>query len=161
MPLSDNRKAFYIVVVFFVIYLLSFNGIPISDDEQLFAITARNIAVLKHFDAEPLYGDIRILGQYRVEPLHPFLASLWYVPLKWLYNNGLQSFFLLSIVYLSVSAGLLFFLIKHFRYSSELAIEVVFWCGLSTVIWPYSKTFFREPLLLMLVLASWLFLKNF
>lgn len=153
-------QVIYIILFFFTFYLLSFNGIPISDDEQLFAITARNIAVLKHFNAEPLYGDVRLFGQYKAEPFHPFLASLWYIPQKWIFNNGLQSFFILSSVYLSISAGLLLLLLMHFGQSIQIATELVIWGGISTILWPYSKTFFREPLLIMLVLASWLFFEK-
>ena len=156
MRQPQQRIFFSIIFVFFIIYLLCFNGIPISDDEQLFAVTARNIAELKKFNATQLYGNIRILGQYNAEPLHPFLASLWYAALGGFYRNGLQIFFFLPIIYLSISAGLLFLLILQFKYSLQLAIEIVFLCGISTIIWPYATTFFREPLILMLLLASWL-----
>lgn len=141
---------------FTVIYLLSFNGIPISDDEQLFAIAARNIAVLRQIDAQPLYGDIRLEGRYAVEPFHPFLASIWYGITRLFVAGGLQSFFVLGTVYLGIGAGLLYYLIKILGYADSLAVEVVIWCGLGTILWPYSQTFFREPLMVVLLLSAWL-----
>lgn len=150
------QRAFYVAILFGILYLLSFNGIPISDDEQLFAVTARTIAVQGHFDAAPLYGNVRLQGEYQAEPLHPLLASAWYHIFNLWFANGLQSFFLVSIIYISVAASLLFLLIVHFGYPSNFALEMVFLCAFSTILWPYATTFFREPLLVLLLILSWL-----
>ncbi len=150
--------AIFVFSVLCIIYLVSFTGIPSSDDEQLFAVTTRNLVVLNHFDAEPLYGNLRIAGDYHgVEPAFPLLASFWYRLMK-LFNIGhLQSLYLLPIFYVSLSASILVLLIVQLGFAVNLAVEVSLLYGLSTIVWPYAKTFFREPFILLLVLLSWLF----
>lgn len=148
----------FVFSVLFIIYVVSFTGIPSSDDEQLFAVTTRNLVALNHFDAEPLYGNLRIAGDYHgVEPAFPLLASFWYRLMK-LFNIGhLQSLYLLPIFYVSLSASILVLLTVQLGFAINLAVEVSLLYGLSTIVWPYAKTFFREPFILLLVLLSWLF----
>jgi hypothetical protein len=136
-------------------YLLSFSGVPISDDEQLYASGARNLAVLGRLSAEQLYGNLRLKGQYHgVEPAFPVVASLWY-RLFWRSGFGhLQSLYLLPIFFAGSSVALLVLIASQLGFSNATGTLAGLVFGLGTIAWPYAKTFFREWQIVLLLLAS-------
>lgn len=140
-----------------VIYLLSFSGRPISDDEQLFSSAARNMTVVGNLTAEQMYGNLRLNGggYHGVEPAFPMLASFWYRMFRFSPFGHLQSLYLLPILYTSLSAGLLVILAIQLGYSEQTGIISGLLFGLATMAWPYAKTFFRETLLSLLLLGGW------
>ena len=136
-------------------YLLSFSGVPTSDDEELYASAARNLAVKGTLSAEQLSGNLRLLGRYHgVEPLFPALASLWY-RLFWHTGIGnLQSLYLLPILYSALSAALIVVIACQLGYDAKIGAAAGLLYGLSSMAWPYAKTFLREPLIGLLLLGS-------
>ena len=61
------------------VYLLTFNGLPVSDDEQLFLVLAQSVAERGQLDAAPLWGNARLQGQtLALEPGLPFIGALVY-----------------------------------------------------------------------------------
>ncbi len=139
------------------IYLLSYTGKPISDDEQLYISATRNIAEVSRLGAEQLYGNLRLKGDYHgVEPGHPVLASLW-LPLFPDTNFGkAQLLYLLPILYTIFACVLIVVFAGRLGYSIPTGVVTALLYGLSTLAWPYAKTFLREPLLVILLLGSWL-----
>lgn len=156
MKIIPFRPFILVVNITALIYLLSFSGRPISDDEQLFSSVARNLAVLGDFTADQLYGNLRLMGSYHgVEPAFPVLASLWYRLFQQSGFGHLQSLYLLPILYTSFSAGLLVVLAIQLGYSEKTGIVSGLLFGLATMAWPYAKTLFRETLTSLLLLGGW------
>lgn len=155
MKIIPFRPFILVVNITALIYLLSFSGRPISDDEQLFSSVARNLAVLGDFTADQLYGNLRLMGSYHgVEPAFPMLASLWYRLFQHSEFGHLQSLYLLPILYTSFSAGLLVVLAVQLGYSEKTGIVSGLLFGLATMAWPYAKTLFRETLTTLLLLGG-------
>ena len=153
IPLRPFLLVFNITAL---IYLLSYSGRPISDDEQLFSSVARNLVVLGNITADQLYGNLRLMGSYHgVEPAFPMLASLWYRLFQYSGFGHLQSLYLLPILYTSFSAGLLVVLAIQLGYSEQTGIVSGLLFGLATMAWPYAKTLFRETLTSLLLLGGW------
>ncbi len=136
-------------------YLLSFSAVPISDDEELYASVARNLAVTGKISAEQLYGNLRLMGNYHgVEPAFPVLASFWYRLFFHVDFGHLQSLYLLPILYTGLSAALIVLIASKLNYSNKSGAIAGILFGLSTMAWPYAKTLFREPLISLLLLSS-------
>lgn len=135
-------------------YLLSFSGVPISDDEELYASAARNLAVTGKINAEQLYGNSRIAGSYHgVEPGFPGVMSLWYRLFLHTNFGHLQSLYLLPILFTGCSAALIVLIASQLNFpATGIAGGILF--AFSTMAWPYAKTLFREPFIAFLLLSG-------
>ncbi len=101
------------------------------------------------------------LSEIRVEPLQPLLAA----PLYWLAQRlpgpGLAHMVYLFNVLVSATAGSLFFLYARvLGHSERAALLAALLLGLATIVWPYSDSFFRAPLTLLLILLAGLQLER-
>lgn len=147
--------------LFISVYSLSFSGRPISVDEQLYLTVTRNIAVLGEIRAEQLSGNLRLQGDYHgVELAHPVLASLWY---KFFASAELitwQVLYLLPLLYTALSCVFLYLIATSLGYKDKVGIILSLLYGFSTLAFPYAKTFFREPLVVLLNLGVWLAFLN-
>ena len=136
-------------------YLLSFSGVPVSDDEELYASVARNLVVTGKISAEQLYGNLRLMGNYHgVEPGFPAIASVWYRLFLHIDFGHLQSLYLLPILYTGLSAALIVLVASQLNYSNKSGAIAGILFGLSTMAWPYAKTLFRETLISFLLLCG-------
>ncbi len=136
-------------------YLISFSGVPISDDEQLYASAARNVATNGRISAEQLYGNLRLNGSYHgVEPAFPVLASIWYRLFLHTDFGHLQSLYLLPIFFTAASSAMITLIASQLKYQNQTGAIAGILFGLSTMAWPYAKTLFREPLISLLLLCS-------
>lgn len=150
-------NAIYVFSVTYVFYVVFFSGIPQTSDEDLFLSTARNIVVHAKIDAPEVYGSTRLQGDYHgVEPAHPVLASLWYrLVVPQLPVGRLQGLYLLPVLYTSLASGLLVILAVQLTYSVRTGVAAGILFGLATIAMPYAKTFYRETLVVFLVLLTW------
>ncbi|MGD8455700.1 MAG: hypothetical protein PVF83_04880 [Anaerolineales bacterium] len=156
-----SRRISLLSVLFFCltlsIYMLSYQGIPVSDDEHLFASAAQTLAVYGELGAPQLYGNDRVQGEYKGSgPVHSLLASIVIRLARWASVGQLQALYFLSPLYTALTAALLFYHILKQGYGlgSTLAAGILFCLG--SIAWPYSQTFFREPLAMLLLTLSWL-----
>lgn len=151
------------------VYLFTYSGrIESGDTLALFDATSS----LVHFGDNlfdqsasvhpPLPGaDARLyplLGA-DVEPLHSLLAG----GLFWLADRlpgvGLvHAAWLLNVFIGAAAAGTLFVYALALGYRALTATLAALVFGLATALWPYSKTFFREPLALWMILLAALLL---
>ena len=144
--------------VLFGMYSLGYSGVPSADDEQLFAAAAMNAAENGVLSAEQLYGNSRLVGVLGgIEPLHS-LAGSWALR-SGVFNAAgrMQALFWLNSLYTALTGWVLFGLVLRFGGTRKQAIIITLVFGLGTLAWPYAKTFFREPLaMLLLTLAVYL-----
>jgi len=144
------------------VYFLTYNGYAISRDEWfLFDATesmARrgNLRVNEEFDAYPPLSAAEVEPPSAdTEPLQPMLAA----PLFWIAQAlpeiGLvHSVWLFNILITALTAAVLYAYGITLGYRRETALIVALVFGLGTMAWPYSRTFFREPLFTLLALSS-------
>ena len=153
---SKYFPAFLVFCLLLSVYLLTYSGVPVSDDEHLFAAVAQNLALQGEFRADQLLGNQRVHGQYaNVGPLHPLLASFLYrifhrVDLL----GGFQSLYFLAPLYTALTGALLYLYAVAKNYTPQVALFAALAFGLSTIAWPYAQTFYREPLAMLLFFAS-------
>jgi hypothetical protein len=162
---SDWRRlAIGISLVVFLIgvYFFTFNGYAISRDEWfLFDATesmARrgNLRVNYEFDAyPPLNLKHPLVPSLGSEPMQPILAT----PLFWggevLPDVGLvHTVWLFNVLVTALTAGVLYAYGLALGYRARVAALAALAFGVGTIAWPYSRTFFREPLFTLLTLLS-------
>jgi hypothetical protein len=164
--MTNKAKNFSIVLsligILSAVYFLIFTGTPISDDEDLFLSATRNLVEVGELSAEQLSGNLRLQGNYHgVEPAHPVLASLWYRVFSNTNFVRWQILFFLTIIYTIFACVFIYLIAKSTGYDGTIGIIAALAYGLSTMTLPYVKTFFREPLLIFLLLGGWLAFLNF
>lgn len=155
-------NSLYVFSITFACYVVFFNGIPQTSDEDLFLSAARNIAINRILAAPEVYGSTRLQGNYHgVEPAHPVLASLWY---RFISSNlpvgRVQGLYLLPVLYTSLTAGLLVILTAQMNYSQQTGIAAGVLFGISTIALPYSKTFYRETFVSVLMILIWVIFES-
>ena len=156
---SKNRGAIslFLFFIFIGIYGLSYSGIAVTDDEQLFASAAISLSRNGDLRAPQLSGNDRLEGEYKsVGPLHPAIGALL-LRLNLFRNAGsVQLLFLLPPLYTALTGILILRFAMFMGYSLQTGVFAALAFGLSTIAWPYAKTYFREPLAMLLLLVVWL-----
>jgi len=146
-----------VIIITLAIYLISYNGIPVGSDEELYASVTRNLALNRTMNADQLYGNHRIpRGYHGVEPAFPALASLWYSLITLFPVGKLQGLYLLPIILTAITNGLIVILAFQLGYSIRAGVVAGLLFGLSTMAWVYTKYFYRETLLCFLFILAWL-----
>ena len=140
---------------FFSFYLIGYGGVAVTDDEQLFSSAAISLASRGQLGADQISGNDRLDGSFSgVGPLHPIIAVLVLLITKTTSFGMVQALYLLMPVYTALSIVLFFNISRLEGYDIKIGLIGAIALGLSTIILPYSKTFFREPLAMMFLLSA-------
>lgn len=145
-------------------YLLSFTGIPKTDDEYYIIDTTDSFAVRSGPDRLLLNETVHLrpgLVTTDVEPAQPLLA----VPLYWLayqipWIGNVHAILLFNPLITALTAMLLYVFARRLGYSERTALAAGLLFGVATIVWPYTKTFFREPLTMLNLLAAVYFIER-
>lgn len=150
------------------VYMITWSGrINSNDALLLFNATGSLVrygdmrADLAAGSVPPAPGDLQVsdsgppLPDIRVEALQPLLAA----PLYWLAlllpGIGLVHSVYLFNVLVSAASGALFYLYaRTLGYGAAAAASAGAALGLTTIVWPYSDSFFQAPLALFMVLLA-------
>jgi hypothetical protein len=167
---QSHRRVLRLVVLFVgfcSFYMLTYSG-RIESTDTLFLLDATG-SLLHYGDLKldvsagvrpPEPGTLRVdqlypLPDAGVEPVQPLLALPLYALAEYLPGVGIaQTVYLFNIL---ISAGACCVLYGYARmrgYTSAVSVLAALLLGLGTIVWPYSKTFFQEPLTLLLVLLT-------
>jgi len=171
MPIQSsflNRKRIAmmltLVTLLASVYMLTYSGrIESSDSRGLFdALSSLVQYGDRYLDISAWYNyppptasGIYPLFPIDTEPLQPILAA----PLFWVAQQvpgiGLNhAVWLFNILICALAGGVLFLYALALGYGETTALLAALLFGLGTIIWPYSKTFFREPLALLMSLLA-------
>ena len=162
--LSRQQIAIGIILVTLLIaaYFSTFDGYAISGDEwQLFDATEsfarRGTLQLNYrfdeFQARTLNSAVPPTAN--TEPLQPALAAPLFLIAQALPDIGLaHTVWLFNIVITALISSTLYAFGLELGYRTETAALAALVFGLGTIVWPYSRTFFREPLFTWLALLS-------
>jgi len=151
-----------LVTLLIAVYLVTYTGHAISNDERfLFDATesmARrgNLRQNLYFDNYPptTLRDAQP-PPANTEPLQPALAAPLFLLAQALPAIGLvHTVWLFNVLITAFTAGTLYAYGLAFGYRASVAATVALVFGLGTIVWPYSRTFFREPLFTWLALLS-------
>lgn len=170
-PILNQRRAPLVVALFVLlasIYMMSYSGAIESGDSR------RLIDAVSSFvDYRDLYLDqaslmfppqsfddslIYPLQDADVEPLQIILAAPLYTVARIVPGIGLvQTLYVFNVIVTATAGCILFLYALTLGYSVGTATLATLAFGVATAVFPYTKSFFREPLaLLMLLLCGWL-----
>ncbi|RPJ02653.1 MAG: hypothetical protein EHM39_01365 [Chloroflexi bacterium] len=151
-----------LVALLIAVYFLTFSGYAISRDEWFLFDATESIArhgtmeLNYEFDAYPpqTLDEVRP-PSVDAEPLQPVLAAPLFLAAQALPGIGLaHTVWLFNILVTALTAGVLYAYGLARGYPTPTAAGVALMFGLGTIAWPYSRTFFREPLFTLLGLLS-------
>ncbi len=153
---------FSLMVFLCAIYFLTFNGTASSRDEWFLMDATEswarreNLKVNYEYDAYPPRTlETAAPRPIDSEPLQPMLASILFRIGQAAPDIGLvHTVWLFNVLITTLTAGLLYAYVLSLRYSVKVALLAALIFGLATIAWPYSRTFFREPLFTLLALLS-------
>ncbi len=164
-----RRIQYFILLVTILasIYMLTYSGRIISGDTQFLFDAVGSFVEHGDFaldlsagDRPPRSFDPSNTNPYALEsvgsePLQILLAT----PLFWLAKKmpgiGLvHAVWVFNIVVSALAGGVVFLYTLSLGYRERTAIATTLMFGLGTIVWPYSKSFFREPLALLTVLLA-------
>ncbi len=155
MSQSDGKFASVLFFILLIGFLLFFSGVPGTDDEQLFASAAQSYYVTGNFSAYQVYGNERLQGNYAgIAPPHVWLGIVAYGLAERMHTGGLQCFFLLSPFYSALTGYLLIRIAQKRGFPKQTILVTIFIFGFTTMVLAYSRSFFREPLAMLFLTAS-------
>lgn len=170
-----NRQRVHLLLALFVllasIYMLTYDGnIESGDTLGLFDVVASQVRfgddllALSAWFWQPATRPAHELFPIQhsaAEPLQTWLGAGLYWLADKLPGVGLVHAVWLLNVLVSAAAGCVVFLYAlALGYAERTAVFGAVGFGVGTVIWPYTKTFFREPLALFLILLTAFFLER-
>jgi hypothetical protein len=163
-PPSPWQTALVILVCLVSVYTLTYSGTFITDDEHILAVRTISLA----FDEEINYS--RVLGNSRVynfsmispealniEPGQAIIGSLLARAAVMLGVGQVQAIFLLNVWTTALTAVVLFCTVLVHGYSQRTATVTAVVFGVGSIAWPYSQTYFRDPLAMFFLACAWLF----
>jgi hypothetical protein len=146
----------------YLAYLLTYSGIYKSNDEAYIIDTTDSFTVRSGPDRLLLNETVFMrpgLQTTDVEPAQPILA----MPLYWLayqipWIGNVHAIYLFNPIIIAATAMLLFYYAINLGYSERTALVAGLLFGVATIVWPYTRTFFREPLTMFNLFAAWYFI---
>jgi len=165
-PSVAGRRQFmpgiHLFALLVAIYFVTYSGYAISHDEwALFDATesmARrgNLQLNFQFDSSPpLSLDNAQPPAADTEPMQPVLAAPLFLAAQALPGIGLaHAVWLFNILVTALSAVIVYAYGLNLGYQPRPALATALAFGVGTIVWPYSRTFFREPLFMLLGISS-------
>jgi len=163
---DDISLALLLFVLLVTIYCLTYSGTFITDDEHILASRTLSLSFDENVNNSRVYGNSRLFflsdtspeyaaSAMNVEPGQAVLGSIL-ARMSVLLNIGhIQTIFLLNIWAIAFTAVILFLITRFLGYSKFTAFCVGILFGLGTTAWPYTKTYFRDPLAMMFLTIAW------
>ncbi len=164
-PISPLRRfaiGAALVALLIAVYLVTYSGYAISRDEWfLFDATesmARRGDLRQNYEFDafpPRTPEDTLPPPADSEPLQPILAVPLFLVAQILPGIGLvHTTWLFNVLVTALTAGVLYAWGLSLGYRARVVARVALVFGLGTIAWPYSRTFFREPLFTLLALLS-------
>lgn len=148
----------------YLCYLLTYSGMFKSDDEIYIIDTTDSFAVRTGPDRLLLNESVAWrpgLLTTDVEPAQPIMA----MPLYWLayqipWVGNVHALYLFNPIVTAITAILIFHYALDLGYGHITALTAGLLFGVGTIVWPYTRTFFREPLTMLNLFAAWYFIDH-
>jgi len=150
---ADGLASAAIAGLLFCAYLFTASLTFISGDELFLFDYTESLA--KHGSVwRSETAELDWPGESTTEPLQPLLAA----PLYWFVNNfdgigNVHGTLLFNPLITALTGMLVFLYLRRLAFDRATSITAALAFGLTTLAWPYTKTFFREPLTVFLIFA--------
>ncbi len=163
---SARAPAFFLALLLFSVYLLSFNGrITSSDGLAMFAVTD-SFVKRGEVSTNQMYtffgtksapapdGEVYSKYGYGISLFAaPLYILAWYVP----FSGLMQVTLLASAVAVALTGALLYLTARRLHFSTRVAVVVALLFGLATPAWVYAKEFWSEPFAAWMLCAAFYF----
>lgn len=174
VPLLNRQRAKQLVLLFVTlasIYLITYSARIESGDTRRFFDAVSSLVDYGDFYLDqstwqfpPRDFDDRLyypLQQANVEPLQTVLAAPLYLIARIVPCVGLaQTVYLFNVLVGAAAACALFVYALALGFSERAAALAALAFGVGTAIFPYTKSFFREPLVLLMLLSCGLLIER-
>lgn len=146
-----NALGLAVFLVLASVYLLTYNGLFRSVDELALFSAAESLAQTGRLETPQLFFAAYHNPVGRLELLFPLLSvSLYWIAVRWPEVGNVQATMLLNVFLTAGTGAALVLALRRLGYAPRPAAFTALAYGLTTLAWPYSRTFFREPLLALL-----------
>lgn len=156
-PVSSSLPGLLIIPLFLAIYLLSFTGSFRVDDEHILAARAQSLALWGELEAPQVHGNarVRLLELWgepasQVEPGMSVLGAGFYKVGTLFGWGGRQTMFLVGGYATALTALLVFLTARTLGQSPGFALAGALVFSLATLALPYSLTFYRDSLAMLM-----------
>ena len=158
--------AIFIFTLLTIVYSFFYSGTFIIDDEHILASRALSFAFEGDFNNSRVLGNDRVFEYatipepwsnqaLNIEPAQAVAAGVLAL-LSTLLNDGrIQSMFLLNIWVTAATASIVYLSVAKLGYPRKVIFLVTVLFGLGTIAMPYTRTFFRDPLAMFFLTATW------
>lgn len=158
------------VILSFLLMVFSFfySGTFLTDDEHLLSARSLSFAFDDQSNFSRVAGNNRVFEYSllptnwadeaaNIEPAQAFFAA-FLARLSILLGTGrVQTMFLLNIWVTAGTAIVLFITAIRMRFSRKTGYILAIFFALGTMVFPYTKTFFRDPLAMFFLSIAWFF----
>jgi hypothetical protein len=164
---SSIHVASALLIVLLALYGLTYSGHFSTDDEHILASRSLSLAFEGNLNDDRVTGNERIFT-YQALPAAQATPSLQIEPIQSIVGAGLarlallmgsgrvQTLFLLNILATALAAVCVFASVRALGYPEQTALVTALLFGLGTQAWPYTRTFFRDPLAMLFLAFTWL-----
>ncbi|MBN2470472.1 MAG: hypothetical protein JXN59_07095 [Anaerolineae bacterium] len=167
-PILTRRNgtiALLLFMLFTGVYWLTYSGVMLSGDEiGLFDGTE---SLARRGNTRVTYGlNERLLRDFTIgdqpatplvdsEPMQMLLGAGLFLVAEALPGIGLvHAVWLLNVLVCAAAVSVMFLFACVLGYDTRTGVSAGLLFGLGTIIWPYSKVFFREPLSMLLLFSA-------
>ena len=160
------QMAISLLAFLLAMYSLTYSGTFVTDDEHILASRTISLAWDANVNDGRVYGNSRVYAlaslpaegasqALNIEPAQEIAGYGLSRLAGWLHTGQVQTIFLLNLWVVALTAVVLFITVILLGYSSFTALIVAILFGLGTLAWPYSRTYFRDPLAMLFLAISW------
>lgn len=161
MKTADRRLALGVFFLVLSVYLVTYVGAFKSNDERAYFSGMDSFVKRGEFTANQIYWDYTAVGRLtrqgdmvpNYEPAQMILPIPLYLWGRAL-GAGVQGTLFFNPLVLAASAAMLFLCFGELGYRRRTALLGTLVFAFATLIWPYSRTFFREPLTTLAYLVA-------
>lgn len=165
--LSAHQIAASLFVLLMAVYSLTYSGTFITDDEHILASRAFSMAFDGQLNDQRVYGNQRVYALsdttpvyaaqgVNIEPGQAFAGSILARLAAGLEVGRVQTIFLLNIWITALTAVVVYYAVLFHDYRKFTALIIALLFGLGTMVWPYTRTYFRDPLAMFCLSFAWL-----
>lgn len=165
-----TRSRFFDAILVFtlltLVYSFFYSGTFLTDDEHILASRALSLGFEGSFNNSRVLGNDRVFEYsiipdqwanqaLNIEPAQAVAAGLLARTSTFLNLGRIQLMFLLNIWVTAATAALIYLSAARIGYSRGVSLVAAALFGFGTIAMPYARTFFRDPLAMFFLTASW------
>ncbi len=158
---NDRRVAIGVFLLVLAAYIMTYNGAFKSNDERALFSGTDSFVQRGEFTANQIYWDYTHVGVFTTagdmvpnyEPAQMVLAIPFYLWGRAL-GAGVQGVMFFGAVVMAASAALVYLCLLELGCGRRGSALGAFVFAFATAAWPYSRSFFREPLTILAYLLA-------